>query len=142
MFGGGVITTCSSTSTTTNAVRNQQRKRSQSTTSAGSSAFNSGRGIGTESAPPSTARLFPDPSDLVKALTRWMPPRAANGKKGIEFYDPIRCKYSQRSCKDNPFLQYENEKKSEPRDDFTFRDSNEVMSTFVPCLLDEGLCKL
>ena len=148
-----VITTCSSTSTTTKPTRVDtsaqtatvaSRKRSQSTTSAGSSAsaFNRGRGIGAESAPPSTARLFPDPSDLVKALTRWMPPRAAIGKKGIEFYDPIRCKYSQRrSRKDNPFLQYENEKKSD-RTALTFRDSDEVMSTFVPCLLDEGLCKL
>ena len=131
-----VITTCSSTSTTTKPTRVDTSAQAGSS----ASAFNRGRGIGTESAPPSTARLFPDPSDLVKALTRWIPPRAANGKKGIEFYDPIRCKNSQ-SCKDNPFLQYENEKKS-VRTALTFRDSDEVMSTFVPCLLDEGLCKL
>ena len=46
-------------------------------------------------APTSLSRLWPDPSDVIKALTRWQPPLAvvrknARGKSSIEFKGPIQ----------------------------------------------------
>ena len=70
-----------------------------------------------DEAPTSLSRLWPDPSDIIKALTLWAPPVAQvrnnfrDGKQIVEFYGPIRrseyffCGSVNGQSRYNPLLQ-------------------------------------
>ena len=107
-------------------------------------------------APTSLSRLWPDPSDIVKALTRWTPPSARvrtnykdngiNKQPNIEFYGPIRCmniNKSQKGSDVNPLLQTrcaaDKTIDTVPRE---FKDVNDMMETMAPLLLNEGMASL
>jgi hypothetical protein len=107
-------------------------------------------------APTSLSRLWPDPSDIVKALTRWTPPSARvrtnykdngiNKQPNIEFYGPIRCmsiNKSQTGSDVNPLLQTrcaaDKTIDKVPRE---FKDVNDMMETMSPLLLNEGMASL
>jgi len=103
-------------------------------------------------APTSLSRLWPDPSDIVKALTRWTPPSARvrtnckdngiNKQLNIEFYGPIRCmsiNKSQKGSEVNPVLQTRKTIDIVPRE---FKDVNDMMETMAPLLLNEGMASL
>jgi len=102
-------------------------------------------------APSSLSRLWPDPSDMIKALTRWTPPsfrkRSKPGYEGeVEFYGPIRSISTSINNSNggnaNPFVSKRtgnNSSNTVPRE---FRNASEMLETMAPLLLDEGMSSL
>lgn len=120
----------------------------------------------TSIAPTSLSRLWPDPSDIIKALTRWNPPSVRvrrnvvqNGgikQSAVEFYGPIGCdsiedchnggseyKLKWNNGSANPLLQprrYDGKNKDEaPRE---FKNAKEMMKIMATQVLNEGLYSL
>ncbi len=95
-----------------------------------------------DEAPTSLARLWPDPSDIIKAMTLWSPPVAQvrnnfhDGKQIVEFYGPIRRSDSyfygsgNEQSRYNPLLQssYLSRNGEIPRE---FKNTDEVMDVLA-----------
>ncbi len=92
--------------------------------------------------PTSLSRLWPDPSDIIKALTLWAPPVAQvrnnfhDGKQIVEFYGPIRRSESflhgsvNGQSRYNPLLQSSNlSRNGEIRREF--KNADEVMDALA-----------
>lgn len=92
--------------------------------------------------PTSLRRLWPDPSDIIKALTRWVPPVAQvrknsrDGRQIVEFYGPIRLSNNyfygsgNEQSRYNPLLQinYLRRNGEVPRE---FTNADEVMDVMA-----------
>ncbi|KAL7442955.1 hypothetical protein ACHAXH_008443 [Discostella pseudostelligera] len=102
-------------------------------------------------APTSLSRLWPDPSDIIKALTRWAPPVAEvrrnsrHLKQTVDFFGPIRCNDYYPSKNEqpryNPLLQssYLSRNGDIPRE---FKNADEVIDVMASTLLNEGLFQI
>lgn len=108
----------------------------------------------------SLSRLWPDPSDIIKALTRWTPPSVRvrsnvvhNGgtkQSLVEFYGPIQFKSTNDGNKlqwnngsANPLLQSRrpscNTRDQVPRE---FKNANDMMEILASQMVNEGLYSL
>jgi hypothetical protein len=97
-------------------------------------------------APTSLSRLWPDPSDIIKALTRWTPPsvrvqstfvnKSGLIQSAVEFYGPIRNNDSAHILSKRTGSNNKDQAPSE------FKNANEIMEVMALPLLSEGLCSL
>ena len=89
-------------------------------------------------APTSLSRLWPDPSDVIRAITQWQPPIAVTRGDVVEFHGRIQCHGSERGDT-IPLLRPPTNRGALPRH---FRTVNEIAETLVQPLINEGLCAL
>jgi hypothetical protein len=99
---------------------------------------------GLEDAPTSLSRLWPDPSDVIRAITRWQPPIAvarpnSSGRDAVEFHGPIQCHRPESGKTDNPLLQSARSGGALPTQ---FENTDAIMETLAQPLMEEGLCSL
>jgi hypothetical protein len=121
---------------------NPKRARSSSSDNGGktyptySSTNRSEAAVPASKAPTSLARLWPDPSDCVKALTMWQPPTAVVSKRNrVEFYGAVgTCDLESDKLSPNHPL---NAVKYDE-----YRNAAEMMKGMVGPLMNEGLASI
>jgi len=98
----------------------------------------------------SLSRLWPDPSDIIKAITRWQPPKgvrkqSGGGKQTVEFFGQVQFQSSALGNeRKNPLLLQPKargvgRKRNVPKE---FKDASEIMEAFGYPLMNEGLCSI
>lgn len=92
-----------------------------------------------EEAPTSLSRLWPDPSDVIRAVTQWQPPIVVTLGDAVEFHGRIQCHESERRGNKNPLLRPTKNRGALPRQ---FGTVDEIMETLAQPLINEGLCAL
>ena len=108
---------------------------------------------GSTEAPTSLGRLWPDPSDIVKALTSWQPPSATVKQRRVEFYGSVNtCSLvsSMRggrggdfASSSNPLLQDTVSTSCTNSKQYNeFKNVDEMMDGLARPLMDEGLASI
>jgi len=100
---------------------------------------------GLNEAPTSLNRLWPDPSDIVKALTKWQPPSATVKQRHVEFYGAVSNSVEgggiDRVSSSNPLVDTTTAATTTKQYN-EFKNANEMMEGLARPLMDEGLASI
>lgn len=105
---------------------------------------------GLNEAPTSLNRLWPDPSDIVKALTSWKPPSATVKHRLVEFYGEVSIcnmaslsvgnRENDKRASSNPLLHTTTSPIKEECNEY--KNANEMMESLARPLIEEGLASI